>query len=222
MMDRNLGAWSANPDDGYRTFGFYYQRGRKDPFPIANSEIQKVYDIDGNEIDVFNVGLTNMIIVKEQAAIADGVKYPYKLFEPKSSNWCGVDKDFDKGWLNRYDSSYTEKSIFDPCPPGWMLPPPEAYAIDQDGTFGPKSSGKINKNNLGIDFNFYQDSPQTIWFPINNIRGTGSQTGYYWTAPTNATNGSCVFNFADPTVGGSFTANVNVAGVRCISDPSYK
>ncbi|MDE5856875.1 MAG: hypothetical protein K2H32_00725, partial [Muribaculaceae bacterium] len=47
MMDRNLGAWSANPDDGYHTFGFYYQRGRKDPFPIANSEIQKVYDIDG-------------------------------------------------------------------------------------------------------------------------------------------------------------------------------
>ncbi|MDE6538128.1 MAG: hypothetical protein K2M13_08875 [Muribaculaceae bacterium] len=224
MMDRNLGAWSANPDDGYRTFGFYYQRGRKDPFPIADSKIQKVYDIDGNEIDVFNVGLTNMISEKRQATIADGVKYPYKLFESpyqNSPDWYDDPKDyqFDSGWLNGNVDSYTKKSIFDPCPPGWMLPPPDAYAIQQDGTFGPKSGGKINKNNLGIDFNFYTYSPQTIWFPLNCTRGTGPQTGYYWTAPTK---GMCVFNFADPTVGGRSTTSVNNAGIRCITVPSNK
>lgn len=33
VMDRNLGAISADPGDGWKTFGCYYQGGRKDPFP---------------------------------------------------------------------------------------------------------------------------------------------------------------------------------------------
>lgn len=32
IMDRNLGAVSANKDDGWKTYGLYYQMGRKDPF----------------------------------------------------------------------------------------------------------------------------------------------------------------------------------------------
>ncbi len=32
IMDRNLGAISANPDDGWKTYGLYYQNGRRDPF----------------------------------------------------------------------------------------------------------------------------------------------------------------------------------------------
>lgn len=38
IMDRNLGAMSANPNDGAKTFGLYYQAGRKDPF-IGASQI---------------------------------------------------------------------------------------------------------------------------------------------------------------------------------------
>ncbi len=32
IMDRNLGAISANPNDGWKTYGLYYQNGRRDPF----------------------------------------------------------------------------------------------------------------------------------------------------------------------------------------------
>ena len=32
IMDRNLGAISANPADGWKTYGLYYQNGRRDPF----------------------------------------------------------------------------------------------------------------------------------------------------------------------------------------------
>ncbi len=32
VMDRNLGAISANPADGWKTYGLYYQNGRRDPF----------------------------------------------------------------------------------------------------------------------------------------------------------------------------------------------
>lgn len=37
IMDRNLGAISANKEDGWKTYGLYYQMGRKDPFIGANS-----------------------------------------------------------------------------------------------------------------------------------------------------------------------------------------
>ena len=222
LMDRNLGAWSANKNDGYKTFGLYYQRGRKDPFPIANSDIQPVYDIDGNVIDVFN-GAQTMIVEKRLATIADGVKYPYKLFESPYENtpdWCYDRKayEFDNGWLNSNVEHYTEKSIFDPCPPGWMIPTPEAYHIQGDGTFGSRSGGE-QYDPFGIDFHMYMNSSQMTWYPFNANRLQGSAVGYYWTAPTN---GQCVFSFSDATVGGSFSKSTNTAGVRCMTVPSYK
>lgn len=36
IMDRNLGATSANKNDGWKTYGLYYQMGRKDPFVGAS------------------------------------------------------------------------------------------------------------------------------------------------------------------------------------------
>lgn len=36
IMDRNLGAISADKKDGWKTYGLYYQMGRKDPFIGAN------------------------------------------------------------------------------------------------------------------------------------------------------------------------------------------
>ena len=161
-----------------------------------------------------------MITVSGKISVNKSVNNPYKFVNLTEWFDDNFNDKYQSSWFNNKTnaSPYTEKCIFDPCPPGWMIPPKEAYQIDQDGTFGPKSGGKVNENNLGIDFNFYQDSPQTIWFPFNSTRGTGPQTGYYWTAPTQ---GNCIFNFADPTVGASFTTIVNNAGIRCISDPSY-
>lgn len=43
FMDRNLGAESATATDGRKTYGLYYQFGRKDPF-VGSTEI---YDING-------------------------------------------------------------------------------------------------------------------------------------------------------------------------------
>lgn len=39
IMDRNLGATSANPADGWATFGLYYQNGRRDPFIGTNGSV---------------------------------------------------------------------------------------------------------------------------------------------------------------------------------------
>lgn len=54
-MDRNLGAVSADKNDGWKTYGLYYQMGRKDPFIGAktaggDSESLGVYS-DKNHMD---------------------------------------------------------------------------------------------------------------------------------------------------------------------------
>lgn len=216
MMDRNLGAMSANPDDGYSTFGLYYQRGRKDPFPIADSNIQQVYDIDGNVIDVFN-GSPNMINEKRQATLADGVRYPYIFFD--SPNWCkdNLSDQFDSGWLNSNVESYTEKSIFDPCPPGWRLPPKETYDIEPYGTFG--NLGKEAANTLGVICVFFYGCEEYTWYPYNGNR-SGFKPGYYWVAPSKNIFSFSSNDFTDKTTLGG--PNVNSAGIRCITDPSYK
>lgn len=57
IMDRNLGAYSANPADNsannvFRNAGMYYQYGRKDPFPASHTDenmqnTTQLYDIEG-------------------------------------------------------------------------------------------------------------------------------------------------------------------------------
>ncbi|MGM9780754.1 MAG: hypothetical protein ACI3Y7_02755 [Candidatus Cryptobacteroides sp.] len=51
IMDRNLGAISANPEDGWKTYGLYYQMGRKDPFVGGDYNLGQTYTTttyDGN------------------------------------------------------------------------------------------------------------------------------------------------------------------------------
>mgnify|MGYP000742021595 CR=1 FL=1 len=61
MMDRNLGAASGKAtkvaEEAIKTYGVYFQFGRKDPFPAAgvmtrtsDADIVPVYDASGNKI----------------------------------------------------------------------------------------------------------------------------------------------------------------------------
>ncbi len=50
IMDRNLGATSADPNDGWKTYGLYYQMGRKDPFIGAKFNGGDAEDIYYNNI----------------------------------------------------------------------------------------------------------------------------------------------------------------------------
>lgn len=42
IMDRNIGAISATPTDGWKTYGLLFQNGRKDPFPGADYNVGTV------------------------------------------------------------------------------------------------------------------------------------------------------------------------------------
>ncbi|MDE7005910.1 MAG: hypothetical protein K2O82_05240, partial [Alistipes sp.] len=106
IMDRNLGATSIDKAQFDKTVGLYYQWGRKDPFSAPNG--------DASGID---------FSVEDKQTLAFAVQNPTKFI-------CGIGN-----WLNTNDtklwnegSNYTPvKSIYDPCPAGWMLPNSNAY-----------------------------------------------------------------------------------------------
>lgn len=168
MMDRNLGATSADPGE-VTTYGLLYQWGRKDPFLGASS-----------------------------------INY-YPYLAKSTNSWPGVRRfsseqvslnipmTFIEGWQPSSDDDWTtsdkEKSINDPCPPGWRVP--------DAGVWSDISGNNItfDSKNGGVDLYYILGQWPTIWYPAPGIRqGETSNTwsagelllngarGEYWTA----------------------------------------
>ncbi|MBP5504516.1 MAG: BACON domain-containing protein, partial [Bacteroidales bacterium] len=150
ILDRNIGATSADPADGSATWGLFYQFGRKDPL--------RAY--------------AGMARDQKQAPIelVDAVNHPtwFFMLNTKTCEW------FNNGsstlatvcadlWGNPYMTlcstsnphpfaalrSELKKTIYDPCPPGYMVPPEttwngiskEDIILTEDGVFMPTASG---------------------------------------------------------------------------------
>ena len=144
MLDRNLGATSANPADGTATFGYWYQFGRKDPLKlfdgVARSMVpgevsmqasvenpQAIYRIVGKDTEWFNGSV--------ESITADLWGNPIYLHNGKD---------------HAYQAPMSElrKTIYDPCPPGYMVPPEWAwvnYSLD-DCTVGTQGITLADEN----------------------------------------------------------------------------
>ena len=122
IMDRNLGAVSADKNDGWKTYGLYYQMGRKDPFiggKIAGGEDQSLgeyinkshMDSKISEYDYFentafgentndtkwNTNLTTgWNYVKEFITAIHGYQHPM---------------DYASSWVNKSDARWTTKDL---------------------------------------------------------------------------------------------------------------
>ncbi len=94
MMDRNLGAIS---DSGRSAYGLYYQWGRKDPF----------LGLDGSSI------LPN---IKEYVEGSSSITVEYTIQNPTKV----ILEESD--WNNDFSLWQRNKTIYDPCPPGWRVP----------------------------------------------------------------------------------------------------
>ena len=142
LMDRNLGATSAVPGE-IETFGLLYQWGRKDPFLGSSSKSDGVFAKgtmawrEGNEYD-------------GEDAVGKSTADPTFFM----TNWHDSDNESDL-WNN-------VKTIYDPCPAGWMVP---------DGDVWTKS-GIINQ--LSFDYSLIgltsEHNGSTIWFPASGYR----------------------------------------------------
>ena len=119
-LDRNLGATSANPEDGEATYGLYYQWGRKDPFE-ASAVVPKMSRNSAHSLNF-------------------GIRYPERPYSQEGNpegNWYKThniylwgNPDYGK---NRYVKDLV-KSIYDPCPVGYMVPPANTFMIFEDET----------------------------------------------------------------------------------------
>lgn len=161
MMDRNLGATSADPGE-ITTYGLLYQWGRKDPFLGASS-----------------------------------INY-YPYLAKSTNSWPGVRRfsseqvslnipmTFIEGWQPSSDDDWTtsdkEKSINDPCPPGWRVPDAGVWS-DISGT-----DITFDSKNGGVDLYYILGQWPTIWYPAPGIRQ--GETSNTWSAGELLLNGS--------------------------------
>lgn len=169
VMSCNLGALADEPgDDPQKTYGLWYQWGRKDPFPsgkeayhndvydYTNEYIIDTYDAQGQKIsmtdpysgnELFGILATD----NTRGTIEYVLKHPTHFLWDKSEDknnqddwywghedrlWGGEPFSMAKKYkvdlgdgVEHYisDNGAKEKSLFDPCPAGWMLPPSDMW-----------------------------------------------------------------------------------------------
>ena len=120
VLDRNLGATSADPADGEATYGLYYQWGRKDPFDLTAA--------------------TTGMATNSSHAFAFAIRYPQRAYSEDGNadgNWYGGLNDYLWGNPDYGRNHYLKdlvKTIYDPCPVGYMIPPANTFLIFEDET----------------------------------------------------------------------------------------
>ena len=115
MMDRNLGALLpavAGEEPGSKTIGMFYQWGRKDPFP-GTASVSSATPIATN-------GVITLSSEKQNFTVEESIQNP--------TVYVKTGGDSNKTWmvgLEEINNTYwgAEKTIYDPCPPGYVVAP---------------------------------------------------------------------------------------------------
>ena len=118
LLDRNLGATSADPADGEETFGLYYQWGRKDPFAADN---------------MYTWVKRNSSLLLDYAM--ERPFTPLTTDSAHSLNWFGELNNYLWGnpdYQELHPLNELAKTIYDPCPPGYIVPPGDTFVIMRD------------------------------------------------------------------------------------------
>ena len=108
VQDRNLGATSSTPDGAGTMEGLYYQWGRPTPFHKASSGVYGA---------VAKVPSTTA----QAASVSEAAAHPTTLYGSGSANsdWLAAKNNALWGYRNEYED--LEKTLYDPCPPGYMV-----------------------------------------------------------------------------------------------------
>lgn len=204
-LGRNLGAFKssyvnsfnntpANADEWKETIGLYYQWGRKDPFrgiygkgigdnKLTNNEATTAITPDGKPIPSTSVQECRLRAIESPTTFFYGTTWP----------GCGNEYgNSDFSWV----TTNNEKSVFDPCPPGFRLPQSTDWgqtttltssnfiatgtwsykvAYTNDGTIYP-----YRYCDIGAESYFYTPSG-CRQYNNGNITAVG-MNGYYWSA----------------------------------------
>ena len=179
MMDRNLGALSAQPGV-IGSNGLLYQWGRKDPFIRDN-----FYNTWGVE---HSTGIWTPSV--------DNGSIDFTIKNPMS--WVGTSYDYYHDFhYSMYYSDNTlwgsQKTIYDPCPAGWRVPDGGEngiWSVALGSNADMTDNSIYDSTNMGFDFS-YKLGDEIIWYPAagNITNGNLSymeETGEYWSVSTHA------------------------------------
>ena len=130
FMNKNLGAFvnhNGNSEDTdliHRSYGLYYQWGRKDPFPrplsynCSGADDERIYNASGSVV---------YISTEETSATVGNVDYTIKNPTTYIINATSMGENGDGigDWMSTSNNNLwndAEKSMYDPCPYGWRVP----------------------------------------------------------------------------------------------------
>ena len=205
MLDRNLGALSAKPEDGVATFGLLYQWGRKDPFiGSAKADAAVPVAVAGTAIKTVSSSAT-------VATVEYAIAHPTEYINSSGSEWLTVSDDA------LWD---VDKTKYDPCPPGYCLPGKDwTSGMTSSWTTGP-ANGRLYK-------------AKGAWFPAagkysytssgasldQTLKQVGTQ-GRVWSAtPVEGGTTAYGFGFEASSYSSASSYNRNCAySVRCVKE----
>ena len=231
FMDRNLGATAAATstatDQAAAVSGLLYQWGRKDPFPGANSwsitagtDPTAVYSASGTSMNV----LTNVQAVPSSAVpnnLTNAIRNPFIFYKYAASpyDWFVYNNSSYQdntlwGGATISATTFATKTVFDPCPAGWRVPP---WTGSISPWSGYSSNSFFNYSILLTGIGYYPASGcRNISTGAFDIVGT---YGYYWSASPNSTYGYSLSFHSSGSVNPASINNRAVGiAVRCVRE----
>lgn len=220
LMDRNLGAltnllWRDCQTN--EAHGLYYQWGRKDPFPYPDNSTRGsttqivTYDENGNALPkkaATSDFPTEFKWYNKNGAFSDETvaKYPMVFAKVSSGTYWNPTKNnlWGRAPYPAEENKLGNKTIYDPCPPGYRVMNPFAMSgissVWGGGRFSNLVVDDVNQHNV-INMNGLQvnrehggleiryDETNTTYLPnTGTISNDGdvlqrcSDYGYYWTS----------------------------------------
>ncbi len=194
LMKMNLGALNNSPKAS-QSLGLMYQWGRKDPYLSAVA-------FDSNNTCSFIGNHECVSYDSVNATVEYAVIFPYKAMNAKDETHTD--------WLAVPDNSLwgAEKTMYDPCPPGWKVPSRPHWEGEQtfSGTF-----------DYGLNL-------QGVYFPASGIRNFTSfnlnevgKEGHYWYAnpKDDGTAYSFYFDNSSINIGNNADYKAQCNSIRC-------
>ena len=207
LMDRNLGALVATTEatDAVdpRSYGLVYQWGRKDPFTSAgtfNSSTPATWAGASDEV------------APGQISLAESIANPRLLGHIDNGDWI-LETD-DELWKE------TEKTIYDPCPPGYRVPKPVGAGTFWSSDLSAQAGWGVNVAAGWLKLG----SPDASVFPIAGYRddysvGHLSKVGVrtlYWVSRGSGAKGSGADLRSDKAWTFGSAPKARLGSVRCV------
>ena len=214
-MSRNLGALvdtpaALDPVATVESFGLLYQWGRKDPFPGLGVV---------NGTGAITVAGTEMTSKVRPMTVEEAIKNPtvYVIKDDSSKDWLPEVTDaVGKLW------GETEKSVYDPCPVGYMLPERNKSCGFWNTEFSGESYFALDSDNCCYTFG-------TLIFPMAGYiaeDGEGQKKAgvrtLVWSGRVDSgtENGYGMYGYTDDGVSFKRSGNYRTRGgsVRCVAE----